>query len=490
MSFLGVDVGTSQTKAIAYDGDFRPLAEASAAYERTVPRPGWCELDPQALVAAVRRAIACCAAECRQQPIEAVSFSVFGGGITALDAARRPVLPILSTTDNRAQGEAEWWAAHFGRERTYGIAGTTTHTSLMLPKILWMRKHSPAAAEICLFVTAAELVTAELGVPVAMDWATASTTMLLDIHRRDWSPEILQAAKIDAGWLPPVVPSGTIIGRIPGSVAESLGLAPGCLVVAGGHDQQVCALGAGLIAPGAATDSLGTVECLTTLFERPLLAETFLAANFSNLLHVYGGRIATLAYNFSGGDLLAWFRDTFAPGESLEEVLGQMPDRPSALLVLPHFVGSGTPHLDARSKGAVVGLTLSTRREEILQAIVESQSYEMRQNLDVWRAHGIAPERLRAYGKGSRSDAVLQVKADVLGMPIERLTVREAGCLGAALLAARAAEPGLDLEETLRHVVRPAEVFTPRADRAGAYTEQYERYRQLYPALRELHHGM
>ncbi len=490
MSFLGVDVGTSQTKAIAYDGDFRPLAESSAAYQRTVPQPGWCELDPQALLEAVRQVVSCCAEECRREPIHAVSFSVFGGGVTAVDSALRPLLPILSTTDNRAQGEAEWWAAHFGREKTYRIAGTTTHTSLMLPKALWIRKYSPVAAKIHWFLTAAELVTAEMGVPVKMDWATASTTMLLDIQRRQWSPEILEAAAIDPDMLPPVVASGAILGQVPASVAARLHLSPGCLVVAGGHDQQVCALGAGLVNPGAATDSLGTVECLTTLFERPLLAESFLAANFSNLLHVHGGRIATLAYNFSGGDLLAWYRDTFAPGESLEDALARLPDRPSSLLVLPHFVGSGTPHMDARSKGAVLGLSLATRREEILQAIVESQSYEMRQNLDLWRAHGIAPQRLLAYGKGASSDAILQVKADVLGLPIERLAVRETGCLGAALLAAQAVETDFRLEETLRRVVRPEKVFAPQADRVDAYAGPYERYRQLYPALRELHHRM
>lgn len=486
MSFLGIDVGTSQAKAVAYDDRFRPLAEASAGYQRTVPQPGRCELDPAALLAAVRQVIGGCAAECRADPVRAMAFSVFGGGVTALDARRRPVHPILSTTDSRAMAEADEWKASFGLQRTYSITGTTTHTSLMLPKILWLRKHLAAGA---LFVTAAELVTAQLGVPVRMDWATASTTMMLDIERRDWSTEILAAARIAPESLPPVIASGEVIGPLPRSVAESLGVAPGCLLVAGGHDQQVCALGAGLLAPGAATDSLGTVECITTLLERPRLEPAMLAANFSNMLHVSGGHVATLAYNFSGGDLLGWYRDTFAPGRVLDDLLSEMPDRPSPLLVLPHFSGSGTPHLDARSKGAVLGLTLATRPAEILRAIVEAQSYEMRLNLEIWKEQGIAPERLRAYGKGAEPDAVLQTKADVLGMPIERLNVRETGCLGAALLAARAAEPAFALEETLQRVARPAQAFLPRADRAEAHAGHYARYRRLYPALRALEQG-
>ncbi len=142
-----------------------------------------------------------------------------------------------------------------------------------------------------------------------------------------------------------------MIGEIPSPICAELGLKPGCLLAAGGHDQQVCALGAGLIGPGKATDSLGTVECITTLFEAPQLVDDLLENNFSNLLHVYGGRIAMLAYNFSSGDLLRWYAETFCSGgASLGELLADLPEQPAEVFVLPHFAGSGTPHLDARAK--------------------------------------------------------------------------------------------------------------------------------------------
>jgi xylulokinase len=261
--------------------------------------------------------------------------------------------------------------------------------------------------------------------------------------------------------------------------------------VSGGHDQQVCAWGAGLTAPGQATDSLGTVECITTLFEAPRLADDLLDNNFSNLLHVYGGKIASLAYNFSSGDLLRWYRDTFQPGVmAFDELFGDLPDRPSAVMVLPHFAGSGTPHLDARSKGAILGLSLTTDRREILRAIVDGQNYEMRLNLDIWRRNGIAFDTLRAYGKGSTSDRLMQIKADILGLAIERLTVLETGCLGAALLAARGAEPTFPFEDTLRSVVSCQRRFEPQRATASAYDERYALYRELYPSVRALHHRM
>lgn len=491
MAYLGIDVGTSQTKAIAFDDELRALAQANVAYERTCPRPGWCELDPRSLADAVREVAGRCAAQCGGDRIRAVSFSVFGGGVCAIDPAGRPLLPILSTTDSRADGEAREWGERFGRQRTYRITGVTTHSSLMLPKILWIRRHLEEPNRIDRFVTAAELATAALGVRPRMDWATASTTMLLDITAKTWSQEILQAAEIPQRMLPSVVPSGAAIDAIPDDVCAELGLARACLLVAGGHDQQVCALGAGLTSVGQATDSLGTVECITTLFDAPRLVDDLLDNNFGNLLHVYGGKIASLAYNFSSGDLVRWYRDLFQPGVTvMDELFADLPDRPADVLVLPHFAGSGTPHLDAHSKGAICGLSLTANRHDILRAIVDGQNYEMRLNLEIWRRNGIGFDSLRAYGKGAACDQVLQIKADVLGLAVERLAVVETGCLGAALLAARGAHAAFPLEEMVRRGVSCQRRFEPRPDRAAAHEDRFALYRELYPRLKAIHQRM
>ena len=489
MSYLGIDVGTSRTKALAYDEAFRPLAQSSTAHARLVPQPGWCEIDAAQLGRAVRHVVGECGRQSAADPIRWISFSVFGGGASAVDAELRPLLNVISTTDNRAQSQAEEWCRRFGRDRTYGITGTTTHPSLMLPKILWIGAHLQRPERIDRFVTAAELVQTSLGVRPKMDLATASTTMLLDINRRQWSEEILAAAEIPVEKLPELLAPGEPIDTIPSQIADELGLAHGCVLVAGGHDQQVCGLGAGLLKTNQATDSLGTVECITTLFDRPLLRKDLLQNNFSNLLHVHGSQIATLAYNFSSGDLFQWVRDTFFPSQpSFEAMFARLPERPSKVLVLPHFAGSGTPHLDAQSKGLMVGLTLQTTAEEILRAVVDSNNYEMRQNLDIWRRNQIAFDRLRAYGKGASCDALLQIKADVLELEVERLNVLETGCLGAAILAARGAAPEFPVAEVLERAVTVERTFSPNDRFAGEHRHAYGLYQQLYPRMHELLH--
>jgi len=487
MSYLGIDVGTSRTKAVAYDETFRVLAESSTTLERQSPRAGWYEIDATALGQAVRRVIGDCARQCANDPVRWISYSVFGGGISALDSRLRPVCPVISTTDGRAQPQTEDWQARFGRQRTYQIAGTTTHPSLMLPKVLWLMAHSDSVKHMDCFVTAAELLQAALGVPPKMDLATASTTMMLDISRRQWSEDILAAAGIPRERLPSLIPSGEVIGTIPAAVCDELGLARDCALVAGGHDQQVCAFGAGLLEPGSATDSLGTVECITTLFAEPLLRDDLLENNFSNLLHVHGGLVATLAYNFSSGDLFRWIRSAlFSQESSFEAMFARMPDRPSRVLALPHFAGSGTPHLDSRSKGMLVGLTFQTTAEEILRGVADSMNYEMRLNLDIWRRNQIVFDSLRAYGRGASSDAVLQIKADILGIEVQRLNVTETGCFGAALLAARAADPQFPLAETLQRVIRVERSFLPRREFADDHEQLYRLYQQLYPRMTEV----
>lgn len=491
MSYLGIDVGTSRTKAIVFDESFRALAQTSAEYGRICPRPGWYEIDVAEFGRAVREVIAHSSAACRSDPIRRISFSVFGGGVSAIDAELRPLVNIISTTDNRAQPQADHWHHRFGREQTYQITGTTTHPSLMLPKILWIRAHLDDTSRIHKFVTAAELLQASLGVNPKMDLATASTTMALDLVQQKWSEEILAAAGIAETELPGLVVPGEPIHTLPAKTCEELGLPRDCVLVAGGHDQQVCAFGAGLLSPGQATDSLGTVECITTLFEQPKFHQDMLEHNYSNLLHVHGGHVATLAYNFSSGDLFQWAKATLFPEQSsFDEMFARLPERPSGVLALPHFAGSGTPYLDAQSKGLIVGLTLQTTAPEILRGLVDSKNYEMKLNLDIWRRNDIAFDRLRAYGKGASGDALLQIKADILQLEIHRLNVLETGCLGAALLAARGTNPDFPVGALLDRLVRVEKTFRPRSEFAEEHERAYRVYQQLYPNLRETLHAL
>jgi xylulokinase len=205
----------------------------------------------------------------------------------------------------------------------------------------------------------------------------------------------------------------------------------------------------------------------------------------------------TVAFSLTGGNLLKWFRDEWGEREvaeaarsgvsAYEVLLRQIGDKPSSLLVLPYFTPTGTPYFDARATGAILGLRLTTRRAEVLRALLEGVTFEMRLNLSILERSGVKIEELRAIGGGARSLIWTQLKADVLNKPITTVAVTEAGCLGVAMLA-RAADTGETLSDIVRTWVKTGAVVEPNAENAAYYQERFAVYVKLYPTLKEVTH--
>jgi xylulokinase len=200
-----------------------------------------------------------------------------------------------------------------------------------------------------------------------------------------------------------------------------------------------------------------------------------------------------VAFSLTGGNILKWFRDQFGQkevrqaketGQNVYELLlGQIDERPSNLLVLPYFTPSGTPYFDARTKGAILGLRLSTTREDILRALLEGVALEMRLNLDILEKAGHKISELRAIGGGARSDIWNQLKADVLGKKITVMNVTEAGCLGVAMLA-KAAHDQQNVAKIAQNWVSTVGYRQPDPTFSDVYRAKFYKYRELYAALK------
>jgi xylulokinase len=324
--------------------------------------------------------------------------------------------------------------------------------------------------------------------------------MAFDLRRNAWSTEILEAAGVDPAKLPEVAPAGTAVGTVSNAICDQLGLPRGIVAVTGGHDQPCGALGAGISEPGLAMDATGTVECITPIFDAPVLTDAMQQNNYCCYHHVVPGLYASLAFNFTGGSLLRWYRDQFGAME-LEEarvsgldvydiMIGKAAGGPSSVFVLPHFTMTGTPWFDAHSRGAILGLTLATTREEVVKGLLDGITYEMRLNLDRLDAAGVRVDRLRAIGGGAKSRTWMQLKADIFHRPVSSLNVSEAACLGAAMLAGVATGEYPSAQDAARNLVRVVDTFDPRPEEAARYEETYAVYRELYPTLRDLNRRM
>src|ERR1019366_4119257 len=191
-------------------------------------------------------------------------------------------------------------------------------------------------------------------------WPLAGRTMLFDVRRHEWSAAILERVGLRADQLARPLRSGSVAGTIPAAIGNQLGLAPGAFVVTGGHDQPCGALGAGATAPGVAMYATGTVEGITPAFGQPVFAPALQHNNLCTYDHAAPGMFTTVAYSLTGGNILKWYRDQFAPGQDYAEILKTAATEPTNLLVLPDWTPSGTPYFDLHTPGAIIGLRLSS----------------------------------------------------------------------------------------------------------------------------------
>lgn len=501
MSFMGIDIGTTGAKAVVFNGDGKIISSAYREYSMQSPRPGWLELDSNLVSCLVREIIAEAARGAGKDSVQGLAVSAIGEGITAVGPDRKPLHNTFISMCTRSRVQTETWRQAFGKERTHQITGHPLHPQFCLTKLLWLKQNHPDIFEkTWKFLGWEDFVYAMLGVEPVVDYSLASRTLLFDIVKLAWSEEILDAAGIPQSKLPCVAASGQVIGRIPREVCGELGLSDTAVAVTGGFDQACAALGAGVVFPGMAADGLGTVECITVGLGRPNLGKEMLANSYPCFPHCLHGMYATLAFSYSGGNLLRWYRDNFAKSEveqaqktgrnAYELILAELPVHVGGPLVLPHFVGTGTPWADPLSRGAILGLTLNTTGPQILRSLLESVVFELKLNLDCLDGCGIRVDQLRATGGGARSPAWMQMKADVTGLEVTSMAVSEAGALACAMLTATALERFRDLGDAAASWVKAGRTYTPEPGAASRYKERYDLYRELYAALRPLNHRL
>ena len=267
MCILGLDIGTSGCKATIVAVDGAVLAQAGREYPLHSPRPGWEELDPEAVWAAVQAVIRQVMAGYRGDKIRAIGVSSFGEAVVAIDQDGRVLGNSMLYIDSRGQAEAARLRTDPGDARVLAIAGTYVQPMYSLCKIMWLKENRPEIyRRTWKFLLFADFILFRLGARPATDYSLAARTMAFDIRQKDWSQDLLDAAGVDGDKFAEPVPSGTVLGQLAGSLAGTLGLPGDVLLVAGGHDQACAALGAGVIRPGLAVDGLGSTECITPAF--------------------------------------------------------------------------------------------------------------------------------------------------------------------------------------------------------------------------------
>ena len=495
MSLLGIDAGTTGCKAAVFSETGQQLAIAYREYDICHPQPGWDELDAVEVWAAIKQAIGRAVALSSADPIRALAVSSMGEAMTPVTADRRILGPSLLLSDSRGAEYLPRLRRELADERLYAVNGNTLGNHYSLTKLMWIRDHQPelyAAADR--FLLWGSLIGFMLGAEPVADYSLANRTLLFDLARQDWSHELMAWGGIEAGKLPITAPSGAVIGQVSRQAAEELGLPAGIPIVAGAHDQCANAVGCGVIEEGLAVYGMGTFICITPVFTERRPPDVMLPRGLNTEHHAAAGRYVSFIYN-QGGILVKWFRDAFAPTEHrraqaagrdvYEELFAELPGGPSGLMVLPHFTATGTPEFVSDTCGVIAGLRLETRRGAILKGILEGTTFYLKACVETLPAASIAIQEYLPTGGGSKSDAWIQLCADILGQPFVRPAVTEAGALGAAIIAGVGAGIFPSFQAGVEAMVRLERRFEPDAGQQRLYDAWFERYRSLWPLMRE-----
>ena len=495
MKIAGLDIGTTGCKLTVFDEQGQDLGKAYRDYPVRRQVSGH-EIDISVVMDSVYAVIG---KMVTQYPdIGGIGITSFGETFVMTDAQGTPLHTAMLYTDPRGAEECAQLVETLGADRIARISGLAPHEMYSVCKIMWLKKHQPEVYQQARHIfLIGDYVAWHLTGVAQIDYSLATRSMAFDIGKLTWSEEILDAAGIDISLLSKPVPTGTVAGCVTKAAAEKTGLNPACRIVTVSHDQVAAAVGAGAFDGETAVDGAGTVECLTPIYDSLPDISVMSKGYFSVVPYVIPGKYVAYAFSYTGGALIQWCVNTFAKAEqekakeqgvSVNTYLEQQYNKqePTGLLVLPHFAGAATPYMDTGSKGAILGLTAGTTLSEIYRACMEGVAYEMRLNYDALAASGIHFTKLHATGGGAKSKVWMQMKADILNLPILSLKTTDAGTVGSAMLTGVAVGVFRDLAEAAAVMVRQRETYLPDPKRHEQYMRIYERYRKVYQAVRPL----
>jgi xylulokinase len=371
--------------------------------------------------------------------------------------------------------------------------------------MLWVREHEPEVwRDVRTVLLPKDYVRLQLTGALATDVADASGTLLFDVVNRRWSREMLAAFDLPEGILPAVWESPEVCGRVSHSGAAVSGLLEGTPVVAGAGDQAAGAVGMGIVQPGLVSATVGTSGVVFAATDRPAFDKRGRVHTFC---HAIPDRWQVMGVTQAAGLSLRWFRDTFGatppagPGNLDRAEVGQSEIHPyellcaeaavapagaDGLLWTPYLMGERAPHLDPHARAALVGLTASHTRAHIIRAILEGVAFSLRDTLTIFEEMDLPVETIRLGGGGARSALWREIQAQVYGRGVQVVEAEEGAAYGAALLAGVGSRRWSSVDEACAEVVRVASEVEPDKHAAALMNSRYEKFRELYPALRTI----
>ena len=461
MNLLGIDVGTTSLKAVCFDEKGTCLAETNIDYTLDT-RGDLVEFNAMEYIRIAKEAIAKIQETVK---IDAISIDTQGETMILTDAEGNPTMPAIVWLDNRAVKEAEEIEAHFGGETIYNVTGQAECTGgWPACKLLWVQRNLPEvwAKTKKVFMLEDWLLWALSGKFVT-EPTIQSSTIYLDIVKKDWWQEMLDFIGVDRAMLPAIKPSATKIGSF-GEIA----------VVTGALDQIAGAVGVGVVDENIVSEMTGTIMaiCVVTDTIPPYDPNSKIPCH----LHAIGDKYVSLLWSSTAGMALKWFRNNFASDLSfkeLDEEAAKAGPGAEGLAFLPHLCGSTMPVYNPDARGAFWGMTLAHGKGHFARAILEAVAFTLKDDLE---CIGAEADEIRITGGGATSPLWAQIKADVTGLNLSTLQEKESACLGTAIMAGVGCGVYSSIEEACKGIIKTKKTYSPQG---VDYTKAYRKYKKL-----------
>ena len=493
---LGIDVGTSGSKALLIDEQGNVAASVTTEYPLSTPKAQWSEQNPQDWYSATINSITTCLEQAAIDPAKVAAIGLTGQmhGLVLLDAEGEVLRPAILWNDQRTAAQCEEIHERVGLENVLRITGKPALTGFTAPKILWVRHHEPDVYKRATkMLLPKDYVRYRLSGEFLSDVADASGTSLFDVSTRQWSGEMMEALDVPREWMPHVTESAVLSATLSDEAAKATGLSQGTPIVAGAGDQAAEAIGCGIVDDGAVSVTIGTSGVVFAATETCQLDPS---GRLHAYCHAIPGLWHVMGVMLSAGGSLRWFRDTLGgeevtqaaersidPYDVLIENASTIQPGCEGLFFLPYLTGERTPHADPDARGAFIGLTLRHNKRHMTRAVMEGVTFGLMDSLQLVREMGFHVPKVRVSGGGARSAVWRQMMADVFDAEVTTVNSTQGAAYGAAILASVGVGVYPDVSQATRCIVHETASDRPGAA-AQVYRRSYKQYRALYPALK------
>ena len=484
--YIGADLGTSSLKLLLVDIDGNIINTVSREYPVCFPNPGWSEQSPEDWWSAFKSGIKELITNVSCDDVKAIGFGGQMHGLVILDKDDNVIRPAILWNDGRTDKETEYLNSVIGKDKLSEYTANIAFAGFTAPKLLWLKANEPESFEkIEKIMLPKDYLNYLLTGVHCTDYSDASGFLLLDVKNKKWSDEMLKICSVTKEQMPTLFESYDIVGKILPGIAQELGLSEETIVVAGAGDNAAAAVGTGTVSDGKCNISLGTSG---TVF----ISSDKFSVDPNNALHSFCH--ADGAYHLMGCILSAascnkWFcEDILKTDDFSKEQVNITDDKlgNNHVYFLPYLMGERSPINDTDARGTFTGMRLDTSRSDMLQAVLEGVAFAIRDNIEIAKSSGIEINQSSLCGGGAKSPLWQKIFCNVLNIPITLPVTEQGPGYGGAMLAMVGSGEYNSVKSCADKLVTIKTTIYPDPQIAERYDEQYKKFRQIYPSVKQL----